>query len=56
MKNFLKIAIAVSFALILANSSFSQGVAINNDGTSADGSAMLDIKSTTAGLLRNNFV
>lgn len=51
MRKKFKIVIAVSFALFLANISFSQGVAINNDGTSADGSAMLDIKSTTSGLL-----
>lgn len=36
--------------LLLANQAFSQ-VAINNDGSSADASAMLDINSTTGGIL-----
>jgi hypothetical protein len=30
---------------------FSQGVAINQDGADADVSAMLDVKSTSAGML-----
>lgn len=34
-----------------ANFLFSQSVSINTDGSSADASAMLDIKSTTSGLL-----
>jgi len=39
--------------LVLATSikSYSQGVAINNDGSEANGSAMLDITSTNSGLL-----
>lgn len=37
--------------LLLGINLFSQGVAINNDGTSADVSAMLDIKSTSSGVL-----
>ena len=30
---------------------YAQGVAINEDGSAADSSAMLDVKSTTKGLL-----
>ena len=37
--------------LILAAQSFSQGVGINNDGSSADPSAILDVKSTDMGML-----
>ncbi|MFO7790331.1 MAG: hypothetical protein R6V32_07150, partial [Bacteroidales bacterium] len=37
--------------MISYTSLFSQGVAINNDGANADGSSMLDVKSTTAGML-----
>jgi hypothetical protein len=37
--------------LLYGNISFAQGVAINNDGSEADGSAMLDITSTTKGVL-----
>ncbi len=33
------------------NSARAQGVAVNNDGSSADASAMLDVKSATKGLL-----
>jgi hypothetical protein len=37
--------------MILNYQSFSQGVAINNDNSAPDNSAMLDVKSTTKGLL-----
>lgn len=37
--------------LLLSIISFPQGVAINTDGTVADGSAMLDVKSTNKGIL-----
>ncbi|MDA3819019.1 MAG: hypothetical protein PF590_00885, partial [Candidatus Delongbacteria bacterium] len=37
--------------LLLAYSGMSQGVAINTDGSNADASAMLDVKSTSAGML-----
>ncbi len=37
--------------ILSATSAFSQSVGINSDGTAPDGSAMLDVKSTTKGLL-----
>jgi len=43
--------IIVSGMLILATIKLSAQVAINNDGSSSDNSAMLDVKSTTKGLL-----
>ncbi len=52
MKQYLLISVLL---LVLVTStcikSYSQGVAINNDGSEADGSAMLDITSTNSGLL-----
>lgn len=51
MKKSLLLIAVFSAMILLSISSFSQGVAINNDGTNADGSAMLDIKSTDAGIL-----
>ncbi len=45
-----KFTFIIIFSLVTINS-FSQGVAINTDGSNADGSAMLDIKSTNAGIL-----
>jgi len=39
------------FLLLSVGKVFSQGVAINEDGSSSDNSAILDIKSTTKGLL-----
>ncbi len=51
MRKILITTASVFVILLLSNTAFSQGVAINNDGTSADGSAMLDIKSTSAGIL-----
>jgi hypothetical protein len=45
-----KIILFLSFVFILLNT-FSQNVAINNDGSAAASSAMLDIKSTSKGLL-----
>jgi hypothetical protein len=44
----LKILIA---ALLLSGAAFAQNVGINADGSSPDGSAMLDVKSTTKGFL-----
>ncbi len=38
-------------ALVCSFSLLSQGVAINNDGSNADGSAMLDVQSTESGIL-----
>jgi hypothetical protein len=49
-KLFILIAI-IAFIFLCANTAFSQGVAINIDGSSADGSSMLDVKSTGAGIL-----
>ena len=48
-KNWLLLITAV--LLFVSNLSFSQGVSVNNDGSSPDTSAMLDIKSTTKGVL-----
>jgi len=52
MKQYLLIS-GLFLILVLATSikSYSQGVAINDDGAAADGSAMLDITSTSSGLL-----
>jgi hypothetical protein len=41
----------VLFCILCAVSSAAQNVAVNNDGSTADNSAMLDIKSSTKGLL-----
>lgn len=41
----------IVMSLLMVASSFAQNVGINNDGTSPDGSAMLDVKSTTKGML-----
>ncbi|HBX50880.1 MAG TPA: hypothetical protein DEH02_07415 [Bacteroidales bacterium] len=52
-KLFLKLfvlALIFNFQLLTFNS-FSQGIAINTDGSNADNSAMFDIKSTTRGIL-----
>jgi len=45
--------ITIIFVIVVISSHdvYCQGVAINNSGSSADGSAMLDITSTTSGLL-----
>jgi trimeric autotransporter adhesin len=48
MKNFL---ICFLFSMIAAANTSAQNVAINNNGALADASAMLDIQSTTKGLL-----
>src|ERR1700733_12214728 len=43
----------LAFVLFMLATNYlnAQGIAINTDGSSADGSAMLDIKSTTRGML-----
>ena len=41
----------VLFIILCVNSIFAQNVGINSDGSAPDGSAMLDIKATDAGLL-----
>ena len=43
--------ILFAFCIILSLFSFSQGVAINTDGSNADASAILDISSTNGGVL-----
>lgn len=50
MRN-LKFNLTLTLVIASFSLAFSQGVAINNDGSSAHGSAMLDVKSTDAGLL-----
>ncbi len=49
-KKYLKISI-LFVAIFFTTKSFSQSVSINNTGAVADTSAMLDISSTTKGLL-----
>ncbi len=48
-----KLKFNLTLTLVIASFSlaFSQGVAINNDGSNADASSMLDIKSTNSGML-----
>ena len=48
MKKFIFLLMAI---LMSTGTLFAQGVSINNDGADPDGSAMLDIKSTTMGVL-----
>ncbi|HRF75929.1 MAG TPA: hypothetical protein PLB46_05105, partial [Chitinophagales bacterium] len=47
----MKKCIAALIAIMLSVAGFSQNVSINNDGSTADNSAMLDIKSTSKGIL-----
>jgi len=47
----MKIIIFTAFFIILNVIVYSQGVGINEDGSSPDASAILDVKSTTKGLL-----
>lgn len=52
MKTLHKIFTVIIFVIIVAyQPSYSQGVAINSDNSAPDPSAMLDVKSTTRGLL-----
>ena len=46
-----KIQILFTAFLMIASYTLTAQVAISNDGSSADGSAMLEVKSTTGGLL-----
>ncbi len=46
-----KIIVLLHLAVIISASSFAQNVAINTDGSQPNGSAILDVKSTTKGLL-----
>jgi hypothetical protein len=41
----------IFFALLFAGSAFAQNLGINSDGSSPDGSAMLDVKSINSGFL-----
>ena len=41
----------IFFALLFAGSVFAQNLGINSDGSTPDGSAMLDVKSTNSGFL-----
>ena len=45
------VLLSMAMGLLSINKLLSQNVAINADGSAPDGSAMLDIKSTTKGLL-----
>ncbi|HET9431082.1 MAG TPA: hypothetical protein VFO70_07890, partial [Chitinophagaceae bacterium] len=51
MKNYLKLSAFVLWAVFIGNVASAQSVAINNDGSTPDASSILDIKSTTKGLL-----
>lgn len=51
MKTFLFILLFSTLSLFFLNDLSAQGVSINEDGVEADASAMLDIKSTTKGML-----
>ncbi len=51
MKNILLLAISLIFVGIVSTPLFSQGVAINTSGNPADTSAMLDVQSTSGGIL-----
>ncbi|MDA3911837.1 MAG: hypothetical protein PF448_10820 [Bacteroidales bacterium] len=46
-----KLTVIISLLIILSIQGFSQGVAINTDGSNADGSAMLDVKANDKGVL-----
>jgi hypothetical protein len=51
MKNKTSILFTVAFFVMLHVTVYSQGIGINDDGSSPDGSVMLDIKSTDKGIL-----
>lgn len=46
-----RLILSVILIIIFGNQSFSQSFAINTDGSTANGSAMLDVKSTLKGML-----
>ena len=50
-KYFFLSILSISTVLILSHSSYSQGLAVNTDGSTPDPSAMLDVKSTNKGML-----
>jgi hypothetical protein len=47
----MKVIILFVFCLFMANFAYAQGVSISTDASTADNSAMLDVKSTSKGLL-----
>ena len=51
MKTNLRSFLFIAGALIILNNTSAQSVAINTDGTTADGTAILDVKSTAKGML-----
>ncbi|MES2703284.1 MAG: tail fiber domain-containing protein [Bacteroidota bacterium] len=50
MKQISRLVIALAFILV-ANNALAQGISVNNDGASAHSSAMLDVRSTSKGML-----
>src|SRR5258705_1138139 len=46
-----KISAIIIFTCCMSAAAFSQNISVSTDGSAADNSAMLDIKSTTRGLL-----
>ncbi len=52
--NFLAILFIAVIAMSI-NTSFAQGLAVNADGSAADPSAMLDVKSANKGFLANRY-
>src|ERR1700749_3905541 len=46
-----KISLIIVLVILCSSTSFSQSFAINTTGTAADASAMLDVTSTTKGML-----
>ena len=50
-KYFFQSILCVSTLLIFSHSSYSQGLAVNTDGSTADASAILDVKATNKGML-----
>lgn len=51
MTNFIKLAIMIIAVAALPNTASSQSLSVNTDGSTADASAILDVKSTTKGML-----
>ena len=51
MKDKVQILVLVLVQILTISTTFSQGIAINEDGANPDNSAMLDIHSTSKGIL-----
>jgi trimeric autotransporter adhesin len=47
----MKLNLLLGFFLLSYCTTWGQGMAVNNDGSTADASALLDVKSTTKGML-----